>query len=667
MAPAPVAAGVNAGFIAPFACAQKPTCAARGDFDRDYFADIKRHASRVMPGRARIYAAEDYELESGAVAWLCENRGRDLDTVRRAAAERGDDGVLEYGDMHTEEELEEFDEILRVADPVSGRVWEDPMPEAEWEVPPDGERSGEWIGLRGGHRVSWAPSSATPHASEEEETAALELAFSDMQENERLQTAPYLSFNETLPTPSRQNFAKWQKAAEVRGGNATKYESEMLSPARKRQPHESDDGEEAHAELPSIPLQHRALADAHVGEWSGELHVLELGSRDGGNWRSGGGKALYSVRSCITERDDGILDWHTSVSSCLGNDVNQAALESSVLFASPKSQEALTPGRAVFEDGVFASQAFRDAEVARVNIPGISMSSTTLRELVGKENVEGAIELSMFAGSNDFRQRVRTILCVCDTSGKNANSYTHVLTFVEKLIGRVDVHRTMDSNWDAPVPVSDTRDGRRELIGEWAGVGVTLHPSYPPLAIVPATSYLSLEQVTKPILPDDVTWTENGRLDTPEKTSKRRERVLGKRKLSKRVSAARAHDEHRLAQCSLLMRERLGDMAELETSAWMEIPMIGLPSNLGFLSPRVGRFVEDYVSIALPGSVLLSFPAGAACPDIQSYITMTEMRAPHRHRLVAARSVEGELVGVASLVETRTSDRNPSDDVCAYI
>lgn len=658
------------------------------DFDRDYYPALK--AEYANDDQVTIYAKEDYELDPLDVPWLEENRGRDLNEIRRQLDTQplvpGElQGLpsrpMRCTDLHTEDELEHFESRMRHEDSVSGQIWEDPMPESDFEGDP------QWIDFRKMDKALMEHSSAAdvleslPHppkkrvqyASHGDELAAVQESVDRMQAQCLDEVFTPTAWGEQHTVPDPEDFRKWQRAARDRGGNTSQDHSFYLSPvkmANERTRHVMDGQDDKKEAQP--PHQFGSLVKAHSGSWHGKVIVIALLSENGFGVRQ---MTEFDVRSDTSAEDGGGLDWTSVLTHS-----SECELVSDVTFDRPEHEDALVPGRGVSSDGNYVCNVLRsyDADETvqyRNEMQGLSLSSKCLRALVDNNEVCGELELCMLSGraSNRFR-RDRVLLCSAASvskgerklerrwsTGKQRRRFSHVILISEYQAIKDDAKddAILQQFAQAKRSVNSLLDKAQ---GEWSGFGQLLQPEFPPLGFKEYVTSFTFRRSFSISL-DSVTWSEQDIPEVAESTSNARKRTLGKRKVSKRVAAARAHDQRRLSECSFLSKEQAADMKS-ETFAWKEVrDDHGLT---GLLSPRIGKFVDDYCGVFLPGGTLLTFPHDNAFPDMGSTVSLVELTTPQRKRINVARNQTGTVVGALFITENLV-DADLCDDVSSYV
>lgn len=629
------------------------------DFNRNYYDQLKAEYNSDL---VRIFAKEDYELDDMDTPWLSDYRGRDIEKLREKVKDRPKPPGMSFApllltDLHSEEELESFEERARTHDPVSGRCWDDPPP----DIPPsDGQQFSDLRPCPEDvlnqpddpelHKLKFQPALAKQFESEEDEINALQQAFSDMQAAELMKDTSTIATHDQFPIPSRTNFSKWEQASTIRGGDSTVSDSYFLPPAANRAQDEHhaqvDKQKISPAQKVAVPKQYNALTSAHGGVWHGTLDVYALGWED--NELHVTHSRTHSVETTVVETNALSMKWDSSIQV---ESQERLELKSSTVLSSPPNINDLSPERAVFENGSYVQQKGVSKLSVSANV-SLSLGPEVIQTLANCKRASGAVEICLMSRRRTATSRIRVFLCTTPgldiasagalkKIGQSAPVFSHIIAIEEAL-------RT------SGVQDSEVRDPRSSccsfdpdlLLGEWRGSGVSLHPLYPPMSACSVTSEQSSWQPPSPILPRNVTWTEEDYTTMTDRGSERDDK-LKKRKRSRRVSEAMQHDARRLLHCSLLYRDRIGAEPP-QTHAWQ-----WTPGSASLYSPRLGKFVGDYFAISLPGRHYLFAPAGVAWPDQRSTISLTSPGERIRSRIVAARSVEGDLVGVAYLDEQR--------------
>ena len=618
-------------------------CAARpSDFphtyDRDYYASLK--AEYAHEPNVHIYAKDDYALDPHVPPWLSDGMPVDVAATRarvraspRAPRELDLDAperLWRVSDLHSDQEQRQFLATCRNADPVSGRVWRDPMPESDFQHDPHLD----WIHLRrfdDGPRAARdaedalrdaqpkpLPRTKTYHTEEDEFQAVLESA-NRMQTDHLDDPSPITEWDHLVPPPSDAELDRWSKAAKERGGNATAHESYFLSPTASREPAPAPSG--------AVPPQRDSLLAAHHAEWEGDVRVFSIG-KDGAV-EEGDAARVTSV----TKGAAGGVQWGTVVVMDGVEVVSEAA------FEPLKYPDDLVSGRAVGPDGSYVQIAAKEGGGVYA---GVSVGDGFLKRLTGVA-CRAAMELCLVEGA----RRDRVVLC----TGEDGLRFERVVVLSERKAG--------GGAGEARSAVAAV--SVEALRGEWAGAGLVLLPEFPPFPsklVQTRGRFAAVDGATE----DQVSWVEHETADPPDAESKRRLRTVSKKKVSRRVAAARAHDRRRLARCDALWRDAVD--GRVETHAWR---MTRAPQGVtGMASPRLGNFVVDYGAVALPGGLLVTMPVGKASPGMWNTVSLMQSSRPTRKRVTAGRNEEGGLVG-ALFVTERVEQEELADEAAAYV
>lgn len=644
------------------------------DFDRDYYDELKEEYANVEG--VTIYSKDDYELDDLETPWMFENRARDLSAIREDMKTRPlepdelptpDGPAMRITDLHFDKELDRLKTDFSKCDAVGGRVWEDPMPESDFDSDPD------WIHLRkiepneidnisNAHDLQAENGEQEPlkrrqYASEAEEIAALNESLERMQLEDIDPEYEPVSYAENVPTPTEDDFRHWEREAEKRGGNATQNESYFLPPCRDPRfdnltPSVSEEKRRREA-LP--PPQHRSLVAAHQGVWVGQLSVLSLLSE---NKFSPSLCGTFPVQSDVVLRSDGCLNWMT-----VTVDSSEEFL-SSVAFSSSKFEDFLVPGRGVSEEGDFVckpSQNQVDNATAGTNF---SISGKFLRAIVDNSRCRPVLEIGMLVKEKGDVVRYRVLLCTHDAVQSNdvdqvASPQISTIIIINECPqsqrSRLQGSKKTSSEFGLKTASMSS------LLGSWEGKGFLLLPEYPPISFTEVITSYSVKKKDD-IMPDDVTWVDSTISKSPDDTSKRRIRTLGKKKISKRVSAARKHDIARLSRCTLITREKVSGNDMEEMFAWEALPSEEAFSTL--YSPRLGHFVKDYCGMVLSENILLTLPLGK--PKMWNTTSLIHLASPSRKRIVAGRNETGTLVGVLFITDTLLENET-CDSVMSYV
>lgn len=646
------------------------------DFDRDYYDELKAKYAGVEG--IHIISKDEYEIDPTDAPWLLEDRGRDLKKIRENMSKRpvGPDELDEISgramrcdDLHTPEELEDFEPLLQYGDPVSGRGWVDPMPESEFNPDP------KWIDMRKmdddvmkavhdqlESEISGLSSTPLPsshrYASEEEEIAALEDSYEQMRAECLDVSYERTSYSESVPIPDQAEFEAWQKVAEERGGNSTTDESYFLSPFRDHGQSEDASTNSTREKDPNEPpKQHQCLVDTHQGHWEGHLAVFSLMSDEN---LSPLKERCALVRSRVTLQEDGVLAWTTVVTT------PDSEIVSGARFSNRDCKDALVPGRGVSEAGSYVcskcENSVEDSE------SGFSVSASALRAILQDSSCKAICEICMMTQDEGDVVRHRVLLCAeqkrSETKSKVKTKKPRFLKVI--VLSELHLDGSLREKFAERYEYSSVSGlpqlSLSKFIGSWAGHGIVLHPSFPPVPCRPVETRFRVEGKQK-ISDTDVTWVDYS-IPIPGQESKSRIRSLGKKKISKRVAAARKHDQNRLSKCSILTREETGSEAPEEIFAWRAEPSEDAMSHM--YSPRVGRFPCDYGGLLVRDDVLLTFPLESAFPAMWNTITLAKLGTPMRTRICAGRNEFGELVGVIFAKET-LQDGADCDEVASYV
>lgn len=641
--------------------AKPNTISCRVEYDRDYYDELKQeYADR---DNVQIFSKDDYEIDETLTPWLDQDLDTKVKKIQNVLVDRQKDDQdltevsrpsLRLSDIHTAEAIEEFEPLMRECDAVSGREWDDPMPESDFE------RETDWIHFRkmdesdlddDGEEffagLEEKPLRRKLYNSLEEELEAVQESVHRMQMENLDQEIPVTAWGENLPSPDPKDLEKWRRAAEERGGNVVQKESFFLSPVTARQPVAADSLQEfttksrnGTSEVRKAPRQHRELVLAHEGKWQGQVFVFSL--------QSSKDVSLQPVRELNLQSEisvspgDESLVWTSIVEG------DSAEFVSDCKLRHPKYKDSLMSGRAVCTDGNYIMSSSPAEHLKPDSETGeLTVGSRFLRKVTNDPAVTGAVEMCILSTESAGQVlRDRVMLCIGSASkqsgaksGKESPSFRYIVLLTEN---RESPLYSYSSQSSASLKLQ--RNGApvfARITGTWMGSGELLHPEFP---VVPYrkvdTKYSFL--AAKDISEKDVSWVETIPND-PEATSKGRERTIRKKKVSKRVSAARDHDKKRLEQCSYLSCETVGSEADAEKYAWRESS--SSEGRFGMFSPRIGRFVDDYGSVILNDRLLLSFPASKAFPNILNTVCLTQVNTPRRQRISVCRNENGEVVG----------------------
>lgn len=683
------------------------------DFDRNYYDKLKeKYADNP---NVRIFSKDDYTLDPIQVPWLYENRGRDLNEIRANIARRvadneeklkqkstggkteprtdqpvpananndddgdnEDDGIpldaLRWTDLHTDDEIASFETRAKTHDPVSGKVWTEPLDPTDPSINETNKNaeSAAYIDLDADQDILeeensdeaslsdfWNQAFKKPlpkqrFASEEEEIHALEQDYSRMQ-MEPNKPEP-MAFGQNDPVPDPTEYQKWQQEAIKRGGNATTGDSFDLPPYRdimgEKERHNAE-----HRDC-DLPLQHDSLVESHEGLWAGTVTQFSL--RESGKFQPAV-KQTFRIQTEVVHAADKELHFHTSV-----NKDNDEVLSSTV-FSTTENRVAPCPGRGIAADGTYICVPLGDAPSEQ----SFSISSKTLKKLVGESEDKPIMEFCLLSRRKKDTVRSRVILFANGSpfplppdgvKKKNPAVFTSVMLITESFCQNGTESNKIFSPTAAPQRTLATIQ-EASLTGQWSGEAILIQPEYWQESVRKINTFLKISHANN-LSEQDVSWVEDQFEDEPGKESKRRVRQKGKKKISARVAAARAHDRARLSRCTTLWNDKTGEEADEDIQAWELLP---LPEGFSWLqSPRVGRFIGDYCGLVLSSNLLLTFPGTTAHPSIWSTVSLIEFTNPTRRRLVAGRSPEGRLVG-ALFSKELAEDGEMSDSVSSYV
>eukprot|EP00178_Gracilaria_changii_P015686 TRINITY_DN439_c0_g1_i1.p1 TRINITY_DN439_c0_g1~~TRINITY_DN439_c0_g1_i1.p1 ORF type:complete len:704 (-),score=99.88 TRINITY_DN439_c0_g1_i1:1990-4101(-) len=640
------------------------------DFDRDYYDELKeqfKHRKNV-----HIFAKEDYELDDMDAPYLFDNRARDLEQIRKEMTTRPKakldehvrpDHIMLMSDMHTEAELEHFKSTLRTCDAINGKVWQDPMPESDLDGDP------EHIHFRKSPKPERDPRDEELPAllgetnllkrkqfeNEQDEIDALQRSCDMMDTDYMNEPVEPFSLSGNVDVPDPEEFSRWQAEAAVRGGGATRGESYFLPPFKD--PMDILEGEDP-SEQPTPPHQHNAFFNANCGEWHGTVRVFSLQT---GNKFAPHLTACLSLHSSVEKGADKRIVWNSTISEESLDHV------SDIHIPSPRHREALVPGRAVSADGCYV--VCRKNGISLKDTEFFTMSRVCLEAITTDKTCRPELEIGMRSEYERLPVRHRIFLCTSTgkkkikaKGGEPQLDFSHIIVLKEFL--STSLHRFSVDSQERLLPSSlglEVISGAK-LFGLWRGRGVVLHPEYPPMSCHQfSTSYRTSREEN--ITENDVSWVENQIPDNPNQVSRRRERTVKKRKVSRRVREARLHDRRRLASCELLTSEKSGAIEE-QRFAWKALPSVDAFSSM--YSPRIGHFIGDYAALVVSKQLLLMFPMGNAFPNIWNTVSAIELSVPSRLRIEAGRNDQGTLVGALFVNET-LEESTESDAVASYV
>lgn len=658
------------------------------DFNRNYYDELK--AEYADDPNITIFSKDDYTLDPIIAPWLYENRGRDLKAIRKKVQERIEDAkssgtseqaddpdgfppdALQWTDLHTEDEIASFRTRAQTEDPVTGRVWSNPMTESEIDLAaqddniirfrPDSDDAPSIFPL--GDDVNfWGDS---PSSESEFMFPEFPEDFDDLQESwhhlnaAKLDTTDdTIAYGEHIPAPNPEDYRHWQEEAERRGGNATVADSYDLPPYRdiykeRREALESTKGEQ-------LPPQHDTLVSAHSGMWVGHLNIFALHTSD--RKFKPVLEQMFLIQTDISLSFDRDLQFHTTIQ------IDDEELLTDSTFSSFEFRNGVVRGRSVAADASYICVSSGNPDPK----PIFSLPRKALIKMMKNSSlVEPVVEVGILRRSDSKPIRYRVILIAngpkpssekhADKSKGHSPKFSHVVLIAETRIRSLReasdiICRYKPRQLDLPVI------SLSEIKGRWTGKAILLQPEYPIEGTRQVETTISLMHAVG-VQQSDVTWVENELELSPNEKSKRQERQKGKKKVSARVAAARAYDQSRLSSCNLLCHERIGDSPKEEKHVWNTMPQ---GRNVSwFFSPRIGRFIDDYAGLVLTNKLWLTFPLTKAFPTMWNTISLVEIASPTRRRIVVGRNEDGTLVGALFATET-LEDSDKMDSVSCYV
>lgn len=618
------------------------------DFNRDYYDELK--AEFADNPLVTIYSKDDYVLDDTIDdGWLGEDlRGRDLNQLRETLSTRPIPDNLPFAplhltDLHSAERVKHFNSDACSYDPTTGIPWED-VPH-DMHMYPDCEFSDlRHVDEVASHddeenitqQLPFEPMKRKP-ISEKALRTELMVAMNELEEidSDSVEDNEFFAPEGNVPTPTETDLRRWKEAAEARGGNALTHNNFVLRPQNYEQ-------SAAPSELPPVPPQYSGPVRAHLGRWIGEAEVIKL------EWSRNSvvSRRIFEIESDIDIDSGNALLWETSL--CRDTEEECVDHVSSVKFVTPDVREELYPERAFFECGSYIAQI---APVKNMEYKPLSLSRKCIEVLTGDSNA--CIELCMRNREPITTERMRIVICGKKSEMKsrkkklkgNAGAdviISHVITIRERRVEAQGELRNVEF---------ERHDGNlnKALWGKWRGRGVSLHPLYPSVPCKMMTSFQKWCEMSA-IKITDVTWTEIDLMQMRDDSDRNRGNlsVSGTRnqRHSSRVRAAAKYDSERLAKCSRICEDVIGGKY-VEKHAW------SLDEKKGWaVSPRLGKFVNDYFAMVLTETMILIAPAKSAWPSVHSTVTIIEkVDTSRRRRLIANRSIEGQLVGALLLEE----------------
>lgn len=669
------------------------------DFNRDYYDELKaKHADNPY---VRIFSKDDYTLDPIDVPWLYDYRGRDLDDIRKKVedrvakhAEEGDHNqnpstdadqsesqhdesahefppnTLQWTDLHSEEEIASLKTRALTHDPVGGKVWNEPLSLSDLNLTKKQIADGTFdLSLGLDKDAQQTPSEDEPgnwqdvfkdfnpgsrYESIEDEISALGESY-DLMTKQDVDKEGTIAYGEADHVPNPDEYRRWEQEAEKRGGNAVIGESFDLSPYRDLWAEE----QQSHLENRrcTLPLQHDSLCKSHSGLWAGTMTQISLRSSDKFHPSV---EYIGHLQTEVLNVDEREVQFHTTVHK------HDDEILSSTVFSTAECQMAPIRGRGVAEDGTYICVPLQDSPSEH----SFSINARTLVRLIDISNNIPVIEFGIVSKEGKRITRHRVFLFADGErpepspekkKKRQSTLFSSVLLVSETLFPNSS--EWSNAPFKTPLPQKRLASlANSSLWGRSTGTAILVQPEYPPEPVRKITTALVISRA-KDISEMDVTWVEDefeGECDTQ---SKRRVRQQGKKKVSARVAAARAHDRARLSSCTMLSEETTGEN-EKETQGWELFPSSDRISWL--YSPRVGRFVGDYCALVLTKSLILSIPASDAYPSMWNTAALIELTDPTRRRVVAGRNREGTLVG-ALFANELVEEGGASDSVSSYV
>lgn len=490
------------------------------EFDRDYYDELKREFKDNK--KARIFAKEDYQLDDIETPWLFDYRARNLAEIRKRMSTRPKEEPVPQGvpenamllsDLHTEEEISDFEQGLRTNDQINGKMWRDPMREEEFTGDP------EWIGFRKKRDEDFVLKEHDSLASlgeegllpckqfesEKDEWQALNESYDMMQTEFWESPVEPFSLGGNTEIPTAEEFARWRKEAEARGGSATSEESYFLPPFNDPMTTNANFSESYQQDFPD---QHKTFVASNCGAWEGTLRVFSIDYNHEFVPRIAG---VFSSSSTVSAEPRQAVVWNTTV---VGNSCDYISERQVPL---PKHPESLISGRAVSSEGSYV--------VCRIN--GINnqntedyftMSRVCIEALTGDTKCRPELEISLLTREAIGSVRDRIFFCTNTETNRTGSGvktkvqFSHIISLKECLKssttkpGAEVVGHNSSHNLDSA--------NAERLLGHWTGRGALFHPEYPPMSFTEVTTDYSVSRRGL-ITESDVSWGEKPIPDDP--------------------------------------------------------------------------------------------------------------------------------------------------------
>ena len=611
--------------LSPRACAEAKSTPS--DDDNDYFPRLK---AAYENKNIKMFAKGEYNFDDGPLPWERPLRGRTPEEHRAKSATReqpeGFAGKpLHWTDLFTEQELKDDEDISKYASLVNRRVYLEKVTKKNDLK----DYGGVWLGdVETGFDVEESSrlleelgAMRTPEDRPDTEEYLQQLLYEIAEEEARRESSP-IGYAEQIDIPEPELYEKWKQESEKRGGPVVKGMSEMLSPARKM-PEEVLRGREQKSVKPEIPLQNSCLK-LHNSEWEGDCSIFEVDKN-----------GLLKLKTEKESKRIGI-----TLEESYNYDVLHPETHK-VTRTVESCEEALSPGKAVWDDGSFArfggepllsdrdtTDTLRREELKFIGELCIVDEEFSLKLMRYHATLYGRTEF----GKKGKRRRTATICLTCEH---------------QQAVG--------DSASTQQGGVQDQKGPSLDILsGKWKGEGLSLHPfNYIHSAEITQSEY-SLEPITTPPpRPSDLTYHLTQAPSLDEETRIEARRAYMQHKASNRVKTARRHDQKRIASCTHVEHEGFGKAEERNA---VKVNFNEDESFLDVRTLRLGDFIQEKMCMINKRDVALRFPPvfdGERSETVQLIVSCGKNE---RKRLVVCLAADWTMTGAALFNERRVME-----------
>lgn len=591
----------------------------------DYFPLVK---AENTSDKIEIYGKDDYEHTAGPLPWDVPYRGRSIEEIKarnksKKVPESLPGHVFRWTDLFTEKERDADERLVKEAYLGDHKVYDVPVTKkndlknydgiwlSDTGNPIDMDEAGKMLSQLGARR---APEGEVV-TDEMLEGLLWEIGEADLQPEDEM-----VGYAEELEPPDHETFKKWRRESEKRGGSALKGGTDMLSPVKDLA---TDKSTRPIVEGAKVPLQNTSLC-AHGGVWDGVATIYRLDKA--------GRFSLEQRLNCIRDKitleepyDHDVLDPITHrVSRTVRN-----------------CEEALSPGKAVWESGSYAF--FGDEPL---------IISNDLKRYIGGHNLEILGEMCVVPST--FREtdtdpsgsslRFQAIICGEKVTVKKRRGIkvTKVIVVREKRRSAVTFQGALRKG---TAPALDL------LSGIWRGAGLSLHPMNYLHPAELTSSLFRLERMSVPP-PHSSGFTYHlKQAQSPEDEVRvEAKRAYQQHKSSTRMKSARSFDERQIAQCKYVEDQTLGCFKERNA---VKIHEAQGAQALEVQSLRLGEFIDDKRLIVEEGGVAVGFPSILDEQRVELVQLIVPDVANKRIRLVVSLAVDGTMSGAVLLTEVR--------------